>query len=90
MFAALSADKKSLIMSVANATDAEQKFDLSITGSKLGGASKAWQMTAPTPKAYNKVGEPAEISVKETSMGNAPSSITIPPYSVTLYQLAIE
>ena len=90
VFAALSADKKSLIMSVANATDAEQKFDLSVTGAKLGGASKAWQMTAPTPTAYNKVGEPAEISVKETSLGNAPSAVAVPPYSVTVYQLAIE
>jgi len=47
-------------------------------------------MTAPSPTAYNKVGEPAQISVKESSLGAASSSIAIPPYSVGLYQLAVQ
>ncbi len=90
VFAALSADRKSLVVSVANATDAEQKFDLNVAGSKLAGASKAWQMTGPSLTAYNHVGDPAQITVKETSLASAPSSITVPPYSVSVYQLAIQ
>jgi alpha-N-arabinofuranosidase len=89
VFAALSADKKSLIISVANATDAEQKFDLSLTGSSLGGPSKVWQMTASSPTAYNHVGEPAQITVKETSLGSAPSTISVAPFSITIYRLPV-
>lgn len=90
VFAALSADRRSLIISVANATDADRKFDLDVSGSKLAGASKARQMTGPGLTAYNHVGDPAQISVKETSLASAPSSITVPPYSVSVYQLAIQ
>ncbi len=90
VFAALSADKKSLIISVANATDADQKFDVNLTGSKLAGPAKAWQMTGSSMTAYNHVGEAAQISVKETSLGSAPSTISVPPYSVSLYQLAVQ
>jgi alpha-L-arabinofuranosidase len=90
VFAALSADKKTLIVSVANATDADQKLDLNLAGSKLAGTGKAWQMTGSSLTAYNHVGEPAQISVKETSLGGAPSTISVPPYSVSLYQLAIQ
>jgi alpha-L-arabinofuranosidase len=90
VFAAISADKKSLIISVANATDGDQKLDLNLTGSRLVGTGKAWQLTGNNLTAYNRVGEPAQISVKETSLGSAPSAISVPPFSVSLYQLAIE
>ena len=90
VFAALSADKKSLIVTVANATDADQKIDLNLSGSKLAGTGKSWQMTGSSLTAYNHVGEPAQISMKETSLGSAPSTISVPPYSVSLYRLAIQ
>jgi len=90
VFAALSADKKSLLISVANATDADQKFDVNLTGSKLAGPAKAWQMTGSSTTAYNHVGEAAQITVKETSLGSARSTISVPPYSVSLYQLAVQ
>jgi alpha-N-arabinofuranosidase len=90
VFAALSADKKNLIVSVVNAMDTDQKFDINLSGSKLAGASKEWQMTGSSLTAYNRVGEPAQISVKETSTANAPSTISVPPYSVSVYQLAIQ
>jgi hypothetical protein len=47
-------------------------------------------LTSNNLTAYNRVGEPAQISVKETSLGSAPSAISVPPFSVSLYQLAIE
>src|SRR5579863_1507112 len=49
MFAALSPDKKSLIVSVVNATDSAQTFDLNVTGVRLAGTSMQWQFDGGQP-----------------------------------------
>jgi alpha-L-arabinofuranosidase len=89
MFAALSSDRKFLIVSVVNATETEQKLDLGLTGAKLAGPSKLWQLTAKSADAVNKVGEAPQLAIKESSIGNAPATITVAPISVNIYQFPI-
>jgi alpha-N-arabinofuranosidase len=83
--AALSADRKYLIVSVVNATGSEQKLDLSVQGLSLAGPSKLLQLTGKSPEAVNRVGEPPEVGVKEIALGDVPHSITVAPISVNLY-----
>ena len=45
MFAALTSDRKYLMLSVVNATETEQRFNLNVTGTRLSGPSTLWQMT---------------------------------------------
>ena len=85
MVAALSADHKSLILSVVNATESEQKFDLNIEGLRLAGQAKLLQLTGSTPESVNRVGQPAQVEVKESTLGDAPHSVTVAPISVSLY-----
>jgi alpha-N-arabinofuranosidase len=89
MFAALSPDRKFLIVSLVNATETEQKLDLSATGAKLAGPSTLWQLTAKTVDAVNKVGEAPQLAIKESSIGNAPATITVAPISVNIYRFPI-
>jgi alpha-N-arabinofuranosidase len=89
MVAALSADRKYLVVSVVNATESEQKFDLSVTGVKVAGPSTMWQLTGDSPKAVNHVGQPQQLAIKETSIGNAPASITVAPISVNIYRFPV-
>jgi len=89
MFAALSPDHKTLVVSVVNATDKDQKVDLSLTGTKLAGASKAWVLSGSNLDAANRVGEPEQVQVKETSLASAPSSITVAPYTVSIYRFPV-
>ena len=89
MFAALTPDHKSLILSVVNATEKEQKVDLAVTGTKLAGASKTWILSGSSLDAANRVGEPEQVQVKETSLASAPSSITVAPYTVSIYRLPV-
>jgi alpha-N-arabinofuranosidase len=89
MFAALTPDHKALIVSVVNATEKDQKVDLSVTGTKLAGASKAWILSGSNLDAANRVGEPEQVQVKETSLANAPSSITVAPYTVSIYRFSV-
>jgi len=89
MFAALTPDHKTLVLSVVNATDKEQKVDMSVTGTKLAGASKEWTLSGSSLDAANHVGAPPQVQVKETSLASAPSSITVAPYTVSIYRFPV-
>ena len=89
MYAALSADHKFLIVSVVNATESEQKVDLSVTGAHLSGPSTLWQLTAKSASALNHVGQEPQLAIKESSIGNAPAAITVVPISVNIYQFPV-
>ncbi len=89
MYAALSPDRKFLIVSVVNATELEQKVDLSVTGVHLAGPSTLWQLTANKADAVNHAGQPAQLAIKQSSLGDAPATITIAPISVNIYQFPL-
>jgi alpha-N-arabinofuranosidase len=89
MFAALSPDRKFLVVSVVNATETEQKLDLGVTGAKLAGPSTLWQLTANSADAINHVGQAPQLAIKESSIGNAPATIAVAPISVNIYRFPI-
>jgi alpha-N-arabinofuranosidase len=89
MVAAVSADHKNLLISIVNASETEQTVGLSITGSHPAGAAKTLQLTGPTANAVNRVGQPTQIAVKETTIDQLPSSVTVSPISITLYEIPI-
>ncbi len=89
MYAALSADRKYLIVSVVNATESEQKVDLTVTGVQLAGAATLWQLTGDKPDAVNHVGQAPQLAIKESSIGNAPKTILVAPISVNVYQFPV-
>ncbi len=89
MFAALSPDRKYLVLSVVNATDSEQKFDLNVSGVHLGGPSKLWLLTGQSLTALNRVGQAPQVEVKEIATGDATGTITVAPISVNIYRFAI-
>jgi alpha-N-arabinofuranosidase len=89
MFAALSPDRKYLVLSVVNATDSEQKFDLSVTGAHVAGPSKLWLLTGQSLTALNRVGQAPQVEVKEIAAGDAPGTITVAPISVNIYRFPV-
>jgi alpha-N-arabinofuranosidase len=89
MFAALTPDRKFLTLAVVNATESEQKFDLSATGVRLAEPSKLWQLTGNSLDAANRVGQPPQVEVKEISLGDAQGTITVAPISVNIYRFPV-
>jgi alpha-N-arabinofuranosidase len=89
MVAAPSPDRKSLTLAVVNATDSEQKFDLNVTSARLAGNALVWQMTAKDLDAANHAGQPPQVEVKETSIGEAPTSLSVPSNSVNIYRFPV-
>jgi alpha-N-arabinofuranosidase len=96
IFAALSADKKTMIISVVNPTETTLDCDLTILGVQPAGGSKLWQLTAPPgktsaptgfgPNAF--AGPPATMA--ESSLAKAPGSVTVPPASISVYEFAVK
>jgi len=89
IFAALSPDHKDLIVSIVNATESTQKVDLSVAGAHLAGPSTLWQLTADNTNATNRAGQPLQLAIRESAIGNAPAAITVAPISVNIYQFPI-
>lgn len=86
MYAALSPDHKYLIVSIVNATEAEQKVDFTVIGQHLTGPSTLWQLTGKTAEAVNHVGQATQLAIRQSSLGDAPGTITVAPISVNIYQ----
>ena len=89
MYAALSPDRKYLIVSIVNATESEQKVELSVAGAHLAGPSTLWQLTADKADAVNRAGQPPQLAIKQSSIRDDPATITVAPISVNIYQFPI-
>ncbi|HKO18722.1 MAG TPA: alpha-L-arabinofuranosidase C-terminal domain-containing protein [Acidobacteriaceae bacterium] len=86
--AALSPDRKSLLLSVVNATASQQSFDLKVAGVHTTGTATLWVMTGPSPDASNHVGQPQQVEIKQNSVGAA-KTLTVAPLTINLYQFPV-
>jgi alpha-N-arabinofuranosidase len=89
MFAALSPDHKFLTVDVVNATDSEQKFDLKVTGVRVNGAATLWRMTGNDLNATDRVGQPPQVTVKETTVSDASNDFSVAPISISVYRFPV-
>jgi alpha-N-arabinofuranosidase len=85
VFAALTADRKFLTAAVVNATEKAQPLELNLSGMKLAGPATLWQITAANLDAANRVGQPAQVELKESQVAAA-SSLTVAPISINVYR----
>jgi alpha-N-arabinofuranosidase len=89
MFAALSPDRRFLDVAVVNATESEQAFDLNVAGANLAGPSQLWRITGKSLDAANRVGQPPQVEIEQTAIGEAPHSLTVAPISINVYQFPL-
>ena len=85
VFAALSADRKKLLISVVNPTESVHEADLSITGAQVGSHVRLWQITAPAANTANT----AMQGLTEVPVSQVPSRVAVPPASVNVYELEL-
>lgn len=81
--AAWTADRHALTVSVINPTDLDQAITLNITGAKPTGKGTLWRLMSTDSGGQNP-------SIQSSPLGAVPSSLTVPPFSVSLYELAAE
>ena len=96
VFAALSADRKKIAISVVNPTETPQECELNLTGVQATGPARVSQLSAlagpppapPAPGMGRFGGPPATVT--QSTLPHAPRRITVPPTSITVYEFAVE
>jgi alpha-N-arabinofuranosidase len=87
--AALAADRKALTVAVVNPSETAQQLNASFAGVTLSGAGKSWQLAPGSLTAENDPGQPMTVNIAEGTVAGAPSSISVPPLSITIYELPV-
>jgi len=95
VFAALSADRKSLSISVVNPTETPQECVLNLSGVQASGPVTVSQLTAPAGAApapaapgMGRFGGPPATAARST-LPQAPGRVALPPASITVYAFEV-
>jgi alpha-N-arabinofuranosidase len=81
VFSAWTADRRTLTVAVLNPTDVDQPLKLNIAGASLTGKGTVWRL-APNGGDIQKPG------ITSSPVDSIPESLTLPPYSINIYELA--
>ena len=84
--AALTADKKALIVAVVNATESEQTLELDLSNFKSAGTGRNWSLKAAGLDAQNVVGKAPEVVIAEGTFDSAARAMKVPPTSIQLFE----
>jgi alpha-N-arabinofuranosidase len=88
--AALSGDRKRLIISVTNPTETAQEFSPRVGGVKLRGPGKLWQIAGPSVNAANQAGQKPVVEILEYPQNALGDTVQVPSVSVNVYEFEIE
>ena len=97
VFAALSADRRKLEISIVNPTETQQECDLSLTGVQLVAPGKFYRISnspatsaSTTPVAAGPFGAGPPAALAESTLERLPSMITLPPASLSVYEFEVK
>jgi len=95
VFAALSADRKKLVVSVVNPTETPQDCELNLNGVESCGRARLWQLTAPAsaagqPPGSGPFGFGPAAKIAESALPKTPRIITLPPTSISVYEFEVQ
>jgi len=79
--AAWTEDRRVLTVAILNPTKIEQPITLNIAGANPGGKGMLWRLASPAGNGQNP-------SLSHSSIDSMPNSLVIPPWSVSIYELA--
>jgi len=84
--AALTADRKALVVAVVNATEDARSLDLALEGFKMAAKGRCWQLFAPGLDAQNNVSKPPQVVIAENTFDSGQKTIVVPPRGIELYE----
>lgn len=94
VFAALSADRSKLLVSVVNPTETAQKCKFAMNGVRAGGPVHIWQLTAPATTGTAQpaqgpfgFGPPAKLA--QSTLPTPPETLTVPAASLNVYEFQV-
>ena len=88
--AALSDDRKTLTFSVLNPSDSQQSLNLIINGTNVASQGHLWRMAPDKLTAVNIVGQKPEVEVQEQELSSVPDTMSLPPFSISIYSFPLQ
>ncbi len=87
--AALTDDKKSLTVAIINPTESAQQITLSFTGATPAAGATLYRMSPSDLNATITIGQPPSVKVDQSSLDTVPQTVSIPPFSVSIYDIPV-
>jgi alpha-N-arabinofuranosidase len=84
--AALTADRKALVVAVVNATEEPRTLDLALDGFKPSNNGRCWKLIAPGLDAQNNVGKPPQVVIAESTFDATQKATAVAPRGIELYE----
>jgi alpha-N-arabinofuranosidase len=89
VMAALSADRKTLTVSVVNPGEASKELVLNIIGAAATGNGRKWTIAGPSIDARNVAGREQMIRLVESAVSDPSAPSTVAPLSINMYEWQI-
>lgn len=86
VLAAFSGDRKKFLISVVNPTEEGHSFTPKISGIKLRGQGKLYQIAPPSVNSTNEAGKEPVVKIVESAQNGVPEIVQVPPVSISLYE----
>jgi alpha-N-arabinofuranosidase len=87
--AALTADRKALVVAIVNATEEARTLELAVDGFAASGKGRTWKLNAASLDAQNVVGKAPELMIAERTFDTGKKTITVAPHGIELYEYPV-
>jgi len=84
--AALTRDRRALIVAVVNATEQPQSLQLNLHGFQPARNGRSWRLTGPTLDAQNVIGKAPQVAIETRSFFPRAGMVSLAPISVELFE----
>jgi hypothetical protein len=88
--AAWTGDCKALTIGIVNPTDKESELPMELKGVKIADKAKLWVIEGTDPLAYNEPGKEQNVVISEKTVEGLSNKLTVPGYSVNIFEMAVE
>ena len=80
-------DRSALTLAIVNPTAEPQALALQLKGGSFAEQATLWRIAGTDPMAYNEPGKPAAVKIEETPKVAVGDRLTLPPMSISIYEL---
>jgi alpha-N-arabinofuranosidase len=89
VLAALSSNRKKLLISVVNPTEESHGLSTKIMSVRLSGPGNLYQIAPPSVNSFNEAGKEPVVKILESAQKSIPEIIQAPPFSVSVYEFEL-
>jgi alpha-N-arabinofuranosidase len=88
--AAWTNDRKAITIGIVNPTDKKQELLMTLKGVNVADKARQWVITGTDPMAHNEPGKEPNVVIEEKAVEGLFNKVSVPGYSVSIFELAVK